>query len=227
MALVADREAVQVRSRPPHGRLEHVVELRHTNAGRDEKAAPHRGLDVDERDAQLEHTLAGRGRHTRHNTVAVRVRVWEVPLESRRERATSPLDQRARSCPDHERRVTRALQIGRPSKRAATAPEARVVAAERLDVAVWVPLGRRTRRQGVSADVAPGAEEGFREGRLRAGGYATSKQDNCGSSDSVGGEGGYGSSRAQYVPVSLVPAMSRRTIASPCESARPTTSVRS
>jgi excisionase family DNA binding protein len=63
IAVVADREAVQVRVRPPHRRLEHVVQLGQTNGCRYEKATPHRRLDVDKRDAQLEDALAGRSRH--------------------------------------------------------------------------------------------------------------------------------------------------------------------
>ena len=62
VAVTADREAVQVRVRLPQGGLEDVVQLRHANADRHEKAAPHGRLAVDERDAQLEDALAGRSR---------------------------------------------------------------------------------------------------------------------------------------------------------------------
>jgi len=47
VAGIADREAVQVRVRPPHGRLEDVMQLRQANARRHEDATPHRRLDID------------------------------------------------------------------------------------------------------------------------------------------------------------------------------------
>lgn len=63
IAVTADRETVQVRVRPPHRRLEDVVQLRQTHGRGHEKATPHGWLDVDKRDAQPEDALAGRNRH--------------------------------------------------------------------------------------------------------------------------------------------------------------------
>ena len=63
VAVVVDRERVQMRVRPTHRGLEDVMELGQADATGDEKPTPGRGRHLVELDPQLEHHLARRAGH--------------------------------------------------------------------------------------------------------------------------------------------------------------------